>query len=667
VLAHGLSLLVWAAAPQEARPAAPAEVVSTERQSARRSLLVVTLDTTRRDFMGFMGRTPSPTPCLDRLAAESVAFEDAYTVAPLTVPAHGSLFTGLYPRSHGVRENASFRLPQSARTLAEILAEHGYATAATVAIFVLDPRVGLDQGFEVYDAPEVAEGAAPIVERRADAMVARAQELLDRFEDDAPFFLWVHFFDPHFPYAPPPAFLPPITTTDPHELARLRYEGEVRFTDSQVGRLLPLAQRKAGERGLVVVVAGDHGESLGDAPESSHGYFLFDPTVRIPLLIRAPDLESRRVAAPVTLADLAPTLLSLLGIQAGEISFDGADLAPALRDPQAEPPDRALLLEGWYGWLQHRWAPIDGCVLGPLKYLRSVRERLFAPGPDATSRDESRSVFDPADPRSRAAAAALRRLLEAARPLDRDPLTLSGEDLEELLRLGYSAAGGGEEPEDSSALPDPHDRTEVIFELEKLNAARNSGDAGARIEVLRRLLEREPESAALQDELGDVLSSLGPENFAEAEQRFETALRLDPRRAGAHFRLGRFHEQRAAALRQELRGLREQGGPRDRIRSLAAEERERTRKAIASTRACLEFDPRFPEALGGLARLLVEEAERSARAGRHKQAVAQLREAEELGSRWLSIVAPDHPDRSRVAANLELIARRRAELESGTR
>jgi arylsulfatase A-like enzyme len=649
-------------------PAPPLQdAVAPEAGAPRaKSLLVITLDTARRDFMGFHGRAPSPTPNLDRLAQEAAVFDDAWTVAPLTLPAHASLFTGLYPRSHGVHDNALSKVPQDARTLAEILRERGYATGAAVAAFVLDPMFGLDQGFESYDAPPLGTSGSVITSQRpAAAMVDRALVDLERLAPRAPFFYWLHLFDPHFPYQPPGRTAPtPGFVVDADARSRLMYEEEIRYADEQVGRLLGALRERGLLDQLVLFFASDHGESLRDAPEGSHGFFLRDPTVRIPMLLRAPGIEPRRVGAQASLVDALPTLLDLLGMgeeAAQGPALDGVSLAPLLRDSAREPPERALLLESWYAWLNHGWAPFDGCVQGALKYLRSRRRELFDRAADP---GEEINLFDPEEARSRAMARRLDELEQDAKPrLERDAISLSGRDLARLVAMGYSAASARvEDPPDAATLPDVYEKADVIRALEDVLSAHFHKDTAKEEALMRELVERDPQSATLREQFGIFLTNLGPARFDEAEKQLRAALRIEPKSSRSHYTLGRISEKRADALREEIRRRRGEGAGHEELRDLAADERREMRRTLRFYRTCLEFEPHFPDAIERLARNLAEEAERSARAGEVEEAREGLKEADELLERWLSFMPPRHPDRELVESNRVWVEKRRREL-----
>jgi arylsulfatase A-like enzyme len=358
------------------------------------NVLVITLDTTRADHLGCYGRARVKTPALDRLAAEGTLFEHAFTPVPSTFPSHSSLFTGLYPASHGVHDNAVYFLGDEATTLAELLHSQGHATAAFVSAFVLDRQFGLAQGFDRYDdavdrplmatdVSKIPKGLDPArkkwevtiataYQRRGDATTKAALEWLGGLGTQ-PFFLWVHYFDSHQPYQPPPpwdrAYDPDyrgamdgdqrrfwrdrergaIGRADLDHMIAL-YDGEISWLDEQVGRLLDgLRQVGRFDETLIVVVA-DHGEGLGEHSQLfEHNSEIYDETVRVPLLVRRPDASARgeRVGALVRTLDVAPTILEWLRLPA-EPGMQGRSLlaftdADAARREAAEGPGEILL------------------------------------------------------------------------------------------------------------------------------------------------------------------------------------------------------------------------------------------------------------------------------------------------------------------------------------
>jgi arylsulfatase A-like enzyme len=273
------------------------------RSGGSTNLVIITLDTTRADRLPAYGLADVSMPNLDRLAREGVVFDQATSVAPLTLPAHASIFTGLYPPAHGVRDNSDPPLSAEHTTLAEILRGYGFRTGAFVGSVVLDADRGLARGFDRYSGVTSGTLTGPERQRRADEVVADALRWLDEI-GDSKFFLWAHLYDPHLPYDPP----------EPYRSAYFdQYIGEIVFADSQIGRLLDALDRKHLTQQTVVVVVGDHGESLGDHGEKDHGRTVYEGVLRVPLIVRAPRILPRRVDGIVRQVDLLPTVLDLMG------------------------------------------------------------------------------------------------------------------------------------------------------------------------------------------------------------------------------------------------------------------------------------------------------------------------------------------------------------------
>jgi choline-sulfatase len=457
-----------------------------------RSLLLVTFDTTRADRIGAYGYGPAETPNLDRLAADGVLFENAIAPAPITLPSHVSLLTGVYPLAHGVRDNGVFTLGPEATLLSEVLHGQGWRTGAFVASFVLDARFGLDQGFEVYRGARFSdETPGVIVERRADAVVDDVAAWLAGIEPGERFFAWVHFFDPHFPYDPPSPW---------RERSQDPYDGEIAFADSQLGRLLGLLERRGLAKGLAVAVTADHGESLGEHGEKSHGVFLYQSSLHVPLLISGDALRTAagtRVTAPVSSADLPATLLALAGVPRSampELALPALPGIPGLApstetgsasDPSATGDGRSLLIETHYPYYAHRWHALRGVVWGGAKLVQGRESELYDLDRDP-GEVRNRAAEDPARTETLSnrlsAELAAHPALGWARPLE-------GADAERarLEALGYVLAQLGGDPFDPS-LPDARERL---------------GDADRQSEAYDRLLEalaldREPAGAAWQ-------------------------------------------------------------------------------------------------------------------------------------------------------------------------
>jgi choline-sulfatase len=420
------------------------------------NIVIVTLDTTRADRLSAYGYMDAVLPHLDRLAAEGVVFDQAISVAPLTLPAHASLFTGLLPPSHGVRENASPPLGDAYVTLAEILRTRGFRTAAFVGSTVLDADRGLAQGFEHYSG--VAAGAPERRQRRADEVIGEATRWLEDVRG-ARFFLWAHLYDPHRPYDPPA----------PYQSMHNPYLGEISFADSQIGRLLQALERERLLDQTIVIVAGDHGESLGDHGERDHGIFLYDSVLRVPFILRAPDLTPRRIGEVVRLTDVMPTVLELLGIPAPPT--DGVSLVGLMRGTEQD-LDLEAYAESQYP-RHFGWSPLYTVRQGRYKFIEAPRPELYDLERDPF---ETRNIYG----QHPSAVAALRRRVAALRQERAGPdssesgsVAVTQDVRRRLEALGYIAHAAGVPGVPDEALPDPKDC------IAAHTAWQNAGVAGA--------------------------------------------------------------------------------------------------------------------------------------------------------------------------------------------
>lgn len=479
------------------------------RPAQRPNVLLLTLDTTRADALGAYGAAPGSTPRLDDLASRSIVFDRAWTTAPLTLPAHASLLTGLYPRSHGVRRNADFRLPEGTQTLASMLREAGYATAAFVSSIVLDRGFGLDTGFDLYDDLS-GSGAA---ERRASDVASKAIAWLDERPRE-PFLLWVHFFDPHAPYDPPEAFR-----------ARFRdpYAGEVAFADEEVGRILKaLDARGFGERTLIVV-AGDHGEDRHEHGEPEHGVLLYEGSLRVPLIVRPPGSgqAQARDARPASLVDVTPTILELLDVAKPSGLQGRALLGRSKRD---EGGDAGLLAETTLPEVAYRWSALDAFLLGRFKLIVGSTSELYDLASDP---GEERDLAAQEPDRVRDLEGRLARQRDALpSPRGESRYRPSPKDREALAALGY-VAGRSDPPPAAIDRPDPRSVIRVLPLLAQGRAALKGGRASDAAEHLRRAAKIDPKNPRVLDALGVALQSIG--KLEEARVTLEMALASDPR------------------------------------------------------------------------------------------------------------------------------------------
>ena len=336
------------------------------------NVLLITLDTTRWDRIGAYGDGAAATPNLDRIAGEGVLFEQAIAAAPLTLPAHSTIFTGMLPPRHGVRDNGGYVLDAKHVTLAAALKESGRQTGAFVGAFVLDGKFGLDSGFDTYfdkfDVSKRRSVSLASISRRAGQVVDNAMPWLEQ-QASRPFFAWLHFYDAHSPYEPPEPFL-----------SRFRdrpYAGEIAYVDSQVGRILQwLDTRQLTERTIVIVI-GDHGESLNEHGEGTHGLFIYEATTRVPFIVRTPysGIHGRRVPGVVRSEDVMPTVLELVGRRPVE-GMDGRSLVPMLTgassDLNLDAYSESLYARNHYGWSELR-----ALRAGRYKYISATRPELY--------------------------------------------------------------------------------------------------------------------------------------------------------------------------------------------------------------------------------------------------------------------------------------------------
>ena len=471
----GAATLSCGGAKRAAPPSSPPDVV------------LVTIDTLRADAPGFMGNRRVATPNLDRMAAEGTVFEEAHGQNVVTLPSHVNILTGLYPYQHGVRDNDGFRLRPDVPTIATRLKERGFATAAFIGAFPLDSRYGLARGFDVYDQ-SFPQGTGrydlTIPERPASEVIALSRRWLS-VVSPGPRFLWVHLYDCHAPYRPPPPF-DRTYAADP-------YLGEVAGVDAALGPLFD--DLRASGRPVVLVVTGDHGEALGDHGELTHGLFAYEATLHVPLLIwgpgRVPAKRDRRLARHI---DIAPTVFSLAGVP-----LAGLPGLPLLQPPPPAPP--TSYFESLSCSFNRGWAPLRGVVGGSFKYVDLPIPELYDL---ATDRAESRNLFEARRDVVRRLAGALPAETEA--PHAAAP---SAEEASKLRSLGYLA---GSAPAKKSYGPadDPKTLVGLDADLHRIVDFYETGRVQEAADLGRKIVRERPEMqtgyeflSLAQEQLGD--------------------------------------------------------------------------------------------------------------------------------------------------------------------
>jgi arylsulfatase A-like enzyme/Tfp pilus assembly protein PilF len=466
------------------------------------NLLLITFDTTRADHLGCTGRAQAHTPTLDGLARRGVLFDTCITPAPITLPSHASLLSGLEPYHHGARNNGTHNLPTEVTTLAESLSRAGFETGAVVSSVVLDSRHGLDQGFDHYDDElSAAEGKElfSFRETPAEDTARRALQWLDK-RGEKRWFLWVHFFDPHADYDPPAEYL---------ELTQgSRYDGEIAYADAQLGKLLDHLQARAALEKTLVVMTADHGESLGEHGENTHGLFIYDATTRVPLIVSHASLVAgKRVSQVVRTIDVAPTVLELLNV-GGTGKLDGTSLASVVREPQALPPAIRAYSEAMLPLYNHGWSDLRALRDLESHYLRAPRAELYDLRQDP---GELVNLLPTAAERAQAYAEALAARLPA-KEADSQAADLADLDPElqaELQALGYGWSASGVDLASDEPRRDPKDMIEVWTRTLLGRSLVRNGALEEGIDVLREVLAADPSSVNAHEGLTTAYRELG--------------------------------------------------------------------------------------------------------------------------------------------------------------
>lgn len=563
------------------------------RIPARPNVLLVTIDTLRWDHLGCYGYAGGTSPVLDALAAGGVRFETVLMHVPLTAPSHASILTGLIPPRHGVRDNGAFVLDQSVPTLEGALASAGYHTAGFVSGFPLDRRFGFASGFEVYD-DRMSRGArsarAVYLERNASDTTSKILEWLDNIRtraDARPWFAWVHYFDPHAPYDPPPDLLERFPAN--------RYDGEIAFVDQQIGRLLERLVASGEAERTVVLVTADHGESLGDHGEETHGVLIYDSTLRVPWIMAGPGIREGLVSKTVARGvDVMPTLLDLAG-QATPAGLDGRSLRPALEGMSMG--DEPAYIESLLARRHLGWAPLHGLRSAAWKLIEAPRRELYDLDRDPGERD---NVIDAQGER----AASLARRLQAdmrATAAQATKAPTDREAAERLRALGYLGVAA-----DTPAAPsgrDPKDGMPLMNRLEH-GVADSREDPARAIPVLQAVLAEEPDGVLARRYLAIAFAGLRNHAAAIAEldqlRSRDVATPEDLLLLSESLRVtGRTAEARAALEEAARLDPRSPDAALTDARALLAE--RKPAEAAAAYRKALELSPANPEALLGLA------------------------------------------------------------------
>jgi arylsulfatase A-like enzyme/Flp pilus assembly protein TadD len=517
------------------------------------NVVLITIDTLRADHLGCYGYKQIKTPNIDGLAADGVRFENAFAVVPVTLPSHSSMLTGTYPMLSGMHDFSGNKLNPLQPTLASVLKQAGYQTGAVIGAAVLDSRFGLSQGFDFYydhfDFSRLDEANLDEMERPGNVVADVALDWLAK-NSQKKFFLWMHLYDPHFPYHPPEPYS--------REYAAQPYDGEIAFADEQVGRLLRFLKEKGIYKNTVILLCGDHGESLGEHGEKTHGFFIYNATMHVPLIIRLPEsplpenTAARTVTGSVSLVDLMPTVLGAVGLEIPS-QVQGRSLLPELRGGRTEDGrsdqadrDRVLYGETFLPRIHFNWSELRGSENTKYHFIDAPRPELYDlakdPGEVHNLFSEKKAVAG----EMRAKLVSLIRDYSAGKEMA-EKTGLDPALMERLKSLGYAGFSGGSDPINngpksndptisSRNLPDPKDRVATYELISDAIADSQHGRYQESIEKLKTVAKTEPNSVPAHYLQG--LDFYHLKMFPEAVDELQKTVQLSPDYALAFFNLG---------------------------------------------------------------------------------------------------------------------------------
>jgi arylsulfatase A-like enzyme/Flp pilus assembly protein TadD len=584
------------------------------------NVVVITIDTLRADHLGCYGYKEIHTPNIDALAAGGIRFEHAFTPVPITLPAHSVIFTGTYPTFNGMHDFSGNKLGSEPLTLAAILKAHGYTTGAVVGSGVLDSRFGLNRGFDFYydhfDFNRLQESNLDEMERPGNVVADHTLEWLSN-NYQKQFFLWMHLYDPHFPYNPPEPYK--------EEYKSHPYDGEIAFADSQVGRLVAFLKQKGLYQRTLIVLSGDHGEGLGEHGEKTHGFFIYNSTLHVPLIVHLPSkVAPRSVTALVSLADITPTILETLKIDIPS-QVQGKSLLPLLSDKKST-DSRSLYSETFLPRLHFNWSELRGLELEKYHFIDAPKPELYDLSKDPHELNnlysQKKAVSEQMKAKLDAVIREYTRDAELAEKTALDPALM-----ERLKSLGYAGfSGGGNEKAKSSDLADPKDRIQTYELISDGMADSQHGRYAESVDKLSSALKTDPDSVPIHYLLG--LDYYRLQNYPEAITQFQRVLQVSPDYALAVFQLGLAYARARDADRaiQTLqRALQLDPTNFSAAYNLGAVyvQQGSIAEAIAAFRESIRIAPEYVRGHIALGEVLLYE-------GQTDEAIAQLRQATDL-------------------------------------
>jgi arylsulfatase A-like enzyme/tetratricopeptide (TPR) repeat protein len=427
------------------------------------NIIFITLDTTRADRLGCYGYTNVETPFIDKLAEKGILFEQCISPIPLTLPSHCSMMTGLYPTFHGVRVNGNTALSQQHQTMAEVFAQQGYQCGAFIAAFVLDGRWGLKQGFHHYDDQFDLKKYKQLdlagVQRPGNQVMDAALAWLEE-QKQKPFFAWIHLYDPHTPYEPPEPYR---SAYNNGTLSGL-YDGEIAFTDTQVGRCISWLEQNGLDKSTILVIMGDHGEGLGEHGELTHGYYIYEYAIHVPFLIKTPfkQLQGIRFSLPVSTIDLYPTLLEMMGVQVPG-NIQGKSLLPTIFGGESK-EETYSYSESLSPNLQYGWSALHSLRTSQYKYIDAPRAEFYELSKDPKERNNLTRRFPGLVKQFKSRLTRLMDETSTGAPAP-ESANLDQETLKRLATLGYIGAPIKRKSSKGKGLADPKDKLEIFQKI----------------------------------------------------------------------------------------------------------------------------------------------------------------------------------------------------------
>lgn len=493
-----------------------------------KNVVIISMDTTRADNLSCYGLYKNATPQIDALAKESVLFQNTYSPIPLTLPAHSTMLTGMYPPRHGVHDNLKYQLSEKNLTLAEILKSNGFATAAIIGAFILDSKFGLDQGFDLYDDnfEEELENTN-IVQRRGSESTQQAIEWMQENKDN-PFFLFVHYYDPHMPYDPPEPFKSMIAHP---------YFAEIAYTDDCIGRVIRELKTLDLYDSTLIVVTGDHGEMLDEHQEKTHGYYIYNGNIKVPLIFKVPGrTKEKKVDDIAGIVDITQTVCSLLDIDIPE-NIQGKDLSPyLLRDKNPVPEDRHLYSECMTP-TKYGGNSLLGVITDRYKYIQTTRPELYDLINDPK---ESKDLIDQQPQQARILQDKLKQILEeSVLESTEGDLELDAEALKKLETLGYVGGGIQEEFSFDQEKTDPKDLIEYHIDMSMIKSLIQSEQLDKAEQLCEKLIAQNNAETIILVYHNIVTVAKKKNDYQKVIYYIQEVIKLDPDQPSAHIEYGK--------------------------------------------------------------------------------------------------------------------------------